>query len=87
MIVESKGRPLDTIIGEMKSDISRMLRKAISDHHEESRREWVTFMMEKAGTQTRHDNEWQRWQQHNKPIEILNRDMVLQNPNYIWEPG
>ena len=58
MIVRSKGRPLDTFIGEMKSDISRMLRKAISDHPEESSREWMTFMMEKAGTQNRHDNEW-----------------------------
>ena len=83
MIVGSKARPLDKVIGEMKSYTSRMLRKAIAEHPAESRREWMTFMMEKAGTQNSNNNEWQLWQQHNKPIEILNRDMFLQKVNYI----
>ena len=46
MIVGSKARPLDKIIGETKSYTSRMLRKAMAEQPAESRREWMTFMME-----------------------------------------
>ena len=83
MIVGSRSRPLDKIVGEMKSYTSRALRKAIAEHPEESRREWMTLMMEKAGTQNSNNNEWQLWQQHNKPIELFNREIFLQKLNYI----
>jgi putative transposase len=39
MIVGTKGRSLDKIIGEMKSYTSRSLRKAIEEHTGESRKE------------------------------------------------
>ena len=83
MIIGSKGHPLDKIVGELKSFTSRSLRKAIAQHPEESRREWMTLMMEKAGTQNSNNHEWQLWQQHNKPIEILNPEMFHQKLNYI----
>ena len=83
MIVGGKGRPLDKIIGEMKSYTSRILRKAIAEHPAESRREWMTLMMEKAGTQNSNNSEWQLWQQHNKPLGILDLEMFFQKLNYI----
>jgi hypothetical protein len=83
MIVGSKGRPLDKIGGEMKSYTSRVFRTTIAEHPEESRREWMTLMMEKAGTQNSNNNEWQLWQQHNKPIELYDRDIFHQKLNYI----
>ena len=83
MIVGSKGRSLDKIIGEMKSYTSRTLRKAIAEHPGESRREWMTLRMEKAGTQNSNNHEWQLWQQHNKPLEILSQEMFFQKLNYI----
>lgn len=83
MIVGSNDRPLDKIIGEMKSYTSRMLRKMIAQHPEESRRQWMTLMMEKAGTQNSNNNEWQLWQQHNKPIELFNADIFYQKLEYI----
>ena len=57
MIIGSKGHPLDKIVGELKSFTSRSLRKAIAQHPEESRREWMTLMMEKAGTQNSNNHE------------------------------
>lgn len=83
MIVGTRGRPLDKTVGEMKSYTSRMLRKAIAEHPGESRREWMTLMMEKAGKQNSNNNEWQLWQQHNKPIELFSREIFLQKLNYI----
>ncbi|HRG11169.1 MAG TPA: transposase, partial [Cyclobacteriaceae bacterium] len=83
MIIGSKERPLDKIVGEMKSFTSRSLRRAISEHPTESRREWMVHLMEKAGMQNSNNNDWQLWQQHNHPIEILNTDMFYQKMEYI----
>jgi putative transposase len=60
-----------------------MLRKAIEEHPGESRREWIVWLMERAGMRNSNNNEWQLWQQHNKPIEIVNNDMFYQKLNYI----
>ncbi|HTN07941.1 REP-associated tyrosine transposase [Agriterribacter sp.] len=83
MIVGSKGRALDKIIGEMKSYTSRSLRKAITQHSGESRREWMLWMMRRAGIKNGNNNDWQLWQQHNKPLEILNIEMFYQKLEYI----
>lgn len=83
MIVGSKGRVLNKIVGEMKSFTSRMIREAISEHPGESRREWMVWLMERAGMRNSNNNEWQLWQQHNKPIEILNMEMFYQKMEYV----
>jgi putative transposase len=85
MIIGSKGRPLDKIVGEMKSFTSRSLRKAITEYVGESRREWMVRMMEKAGSDNSNNNEWQLWQQHNKPIELLTREMFYQKLEYMHQ--
>lgn len=83
MIIGSKGRPLDKIVSEMKSFTSRMLRKSIAEHPGESRREWIVELMERAGIRNSNNHDWQLWQQHNKPIELLNIDMFYQKLEYI----
>jgi len=83
MIIGSQNRALDKIVGEMKSFTSRSLRKAIAEHPGESRREWMVWLMEKAGMKNSINNEWQLWQQHNNPIEILNTEMFFQKMEYI----
>ena len=83
MIIGSKGRPLDKIVGEMKSFTSSSLRKAIETHSEESRREWMLEMMRQAGFKNSNNNDWQLWQQDNHPIELLNLEMFHQKLNYI----
>lgn len=83
MIIGSRGRALDKIVGEMKSFTSRSLRKAITGNKKESRRAWLLEMMHQAGMDNGNNNDWQLWQQHNKPIEILNLDMFYQKLDYI----
>lgn len=85
MIIGSRNRALDKTVGEMKSYTSRALRKAIADHIGESRKEWIMGMMETAGMRNSNNEEWQLWQQHNKSLEILNRDMFYQKLNYIHQ--
>jgi putative transposase len=83
MIIGSRGRPLDKIVGEMKSYTSRNLRRTIMENIQESRKEWLMDMMQCAGSNNNNNKDWQLWQQHNKPIEILNCDMFYQKLNYI----
>ncbi len=39
--------------------------------------------MEKAGMSNSNYRDWQLWQQHNHPIELLNIEMFYQKMNYI----
>ncbi len=83
MIIGSRGRQMDKIVGEMKSFTSRSLRKSIEAHTGESRKEWMLWMMKRAGMKNSNNSDWQFWQQHNKPIEILNGEMFYQKLEYI----
>ena len=83
MIIGSEGRALAKIVGEMKRYTSGSLRKAITQHPGESRREWMLWMMGRAGIENGNNNDWQLWQQHNKPLEILNSEMFYQKLEYL----
>ena len=83
MIVGTKGRPLDKIVGEMKSFTSRSLRKLIENHPTESRKEWMLAMMKTAGEKNGNNKDWQLWNQHNQPIELYNAEIFHQKLQYI----
>jgi putative transposase len=83
MIIGSKGRALDKVVGEMESFTSRSSRKAIEQHSGECRREWLLSMMGEAGMANGNNKDWQLWQQHNKPLEILIIEMFYQKLDYI----
>lgn len=69
----------------MKSFTSTNLHTAIQSNFKESRREWMLWMMERAGKKNKNNNDWQFWQQHNKPLEILDANMFYQKMNYIHD--
>ena len=83
MIISSEENKLEDIIRDMKSHISTTLRKQITESPTESRKEWMLWMMERAGKKNSNNNDWQFWQQHNKPIQILNDEMFHQKLTYI----
>ncbi len=74
MIVSSHGSKLEDIIRDMKSFTSRKIREAITNHPQESRREWMKWMMERAGKNNVSNNDWQFWQQNNMPLEIMGKE-------------
>ncbi|MEO6837730.1 MAG: transposase [Ginsengibacter sp.] len=83
MIIGTRGKALDKIVGEMKSYTSIQLKKSIKEHSQESRREWMMWMFERAGKKNGNNNDWQFWQQHNKPIEIKDQEMFDKILDYI----
>ncbi|HRN55046.1 MAG TPA: hypothetical protein PLL71_01265 [Agriterribacter sp.] len=40
-------------------------------------------MIGRAGIENGNNNDWQLWQQHNKPLGILNSEMFYQKLKYI----
>jgi len=83
LIIGSNKEKLDGIVRDMKSHTSTQLRKCITGYTGESRKEWMLWMMERAGKENGNNNSWQFWQQHNKPIALLNQEMFLQKLTYI----
>jgi REP element-mobilizing transposase RayT len=83
MIISSKENKLEDIVRDMKSHTSTKMKKEIKNYVGESRREWMLQMMEKAGKENGNNNDWQFWQQHNKPIQIMNIEMFHETLDYI----
>ncbi len=85
MIIGTNNKNLEDIIGGMKSYTSTQLKKLITNHSQESRKEWMLWMMERAGKKNSNNSDWQFWQQHNKPLEIKNQEMFDKMLQYIHD--
>jgi REP element-mobilizing transposase RayT len=83
MIIGSHQNKLEDIVRDMKSYTSNRLHKAIREHPQESRREWMLWMMERAGMKNSNNTNFQFWQQHNQPIELNTNLIMLQILDYI----
>ena len=83
MIIGSNKNKLEDIVRDMKSYTSTALRKSIKENIQESRKEWMIWMMERAGKKNGNNNDWQFWQQHNKPLEIKDQEMFDKTLEYI----
>ncbi|MEM8938415.1 MAG: hypothetical protein AAGC64_03600 [Bacteroidota bacterium] len=47
------------------------------------RKEWVVWMMERAGRKNGNNKDWQLWQQANPPIEWSSNEMLYEKLQYI----
>lgn len=86
MIVSTAGEnPLEGIIRDLKSFTSRSIRKVLEGGMElnESRKEWMYGMMQRAGRYNSNNNDYQFWQQHNQPIELYSDKFMKQKLDYI----
>ena len=85
LIIGSLRQPLPDIMRDFKSHTSTQLRKAIKENPQESRREWMLWMMERAGKSNSNNRDFQFWQQHNHPIELFNKELMQQKLDYIHQ--
>ena len=60
MIIGTTGKKLDEIVGEMKSYTSTRFKILIKENPEESRKEWILWMMERAGKKNSNNSDWSR---------------------------
>ena len=71
------------LIRDLKGFTSRKMLKTIEENTQESRREWLLWMFEKAGKKNSNVKNQQFWQQNNKPIELWSLKVFEQKLNYI----
>ena len=85
MIIGSHADKLERIMQNMKRHTSEELNKAIRNNPQESRREWMICMMERAGKKNPNNINFQLWRQHNNPIELSIQKIAWQKLGYIHE--
>lgn len=83
LIIGTNGQNMEDILRDFKSFTSRELKEAIKNNNQESRKEWIVWMMERAGRLNNQNNNWQLWQQHNHPIELFTFAVIKQKLDYI----
>ena len=66
-----------------KGFTSKKIVKIIDDNPQESRKEWMLWMFERAGKKNSNVTNKQFWQQDNKPIEIWSLNVFEQKLKYI----
>ncbi|ARS34595.1 REP-associated tyrosine transposase [Pontibacter actiniarum] len=83
LIFRAKANNPSVLLKELKTYTSKQLQKAIAEHNQESRKEWILWLMERAGLKNSNVKHRQFWQQHNKPIELLSAAVIDQKIDYI----
>ncbi|TRW25759.1 transposase [Flavobacterium zepuense] len=71
------------LMRDFKGFTSRKMLRLISENPQESRKEWMLWMFERAGLKNSNVKERQFWQQHNMPIEIWSYTVFEQKLTYI----
>ena len=78
-----EGYALEDVIRDLKSYTSRHIRKYMQNNPYESRKEWILWMMKRAGKKKSNNKDFQFWQQHNHPIELSTNEVLQQRIDYI----
>ncbi|MCO5945381.1 REP-associated tyrosine transposase [Mucilaginibacter flavidus] len=83
LIIGTENGNLSDIIRDMKRHTSKLLLKTISENMQESRREWMMHLFERAGANNSNNEKYQFWQQNNHPIELSTQEMFDQRLDYL----
>ena len=83
LVFNAKNNNPSDLIRDFKRHTSKVIQKTITENIQESRKEWMLWMMEQAGKKNSNVKHRQFWQQHNKPIELWSNEVIEQKIDYI----
>ena len=83
LIFRAKENNPGDLLRDLKTFTSKKIQQMIRDNPQESRKEWMLSMMERAGSKNSNVKGRQFWQQHNKPIELWSPKVIDQKVDYI----
>jgi REP element-mobilizing transposase RayT len=83
MIIGTQNNKMQDIIRDLKKYTSKTIINTIMENIQESRREWLIWMFERAGKKNINNTKYQFWQQHNKPIELYDNKIIEQRLDYL----
>ncbi|PCJ95006.1 MAG: transposase [Flavobacteriaceae bacterium] len=72
-----------SLLRDFKKYTSKSILQAIEENQQESRKEWLLWMFEKAAKKKNNVSKYQFWQHHNKPIELWSPKVIKQKIDYI----
>lgn len=78
----SNEQPME-LLQAFKKHTAKKVIEAIENNPQESRKEWLLWMFERAGKKQGNVSKYQFWQHHNKPIELWSESVVKQKIDYI----
>ncbi len=78
----TKEQPME-LLRDFKRHTAKKVIEAITDNPQESRKEWLLWMFERAGKKQGNISKYQFWQHHNKPIELWSEKVIKQKIDYI----
>lgn len=83
MICTADKLKLGDILRDLKSYTAKRIISLIENNPAESRREWLLYLFRFFKQSIRHNKDYQFWQQHNHPIDIVDTKMLQQKIAYI----
>ena len=83
MLIGTNKDRLENIMRDMKRHTSERLRRELKNHPQESRREWMLWLMERAGKKNSNNINFQLWRQDNQPIQLKEARQVHECLDYI----
>ena len=83
MIIGTSGGKMEDILRDFKSFTSGRMKEAILNNNQESRKEWLIWMMERAGSKNKHNRGYKFWQEGNHPVELSDNLIMDQKLEYI----
>jgi putative transposase len=82
LIIGRHGDPnLEHIIRDIKKYTSTQIIEAIKNNPQESRKELLLWLFERAGKANKNNMHYQFWQQDNHPIELNTNEIIEQRLN------
>ena len=83
LIIQSKEGKLSDIIRDFKSFTSKRLIEAIKTNIQESRKDWLVWMFERAAKKHKRNSKYQIWTHNNHPEELESNKFFHQKIDYI----
>ena len=72
-----------SLLTDFKKFTAKKMIASIQEHPQESRKEWLLWMMEQAAKKKGNIAQYQFWQHHNKPVELWSPKVIKQKLDYI----
>ena len=83
LIFRSSNDKPSELLRDFKKHTAKKVLEAIKSNPQESRKEWLLWMFERAGKKSSNVSQFQFWQHHNKPIELWSPAVIKQKLDYI----
>jgi putative transposase len=85
MVFRDKNNEPSKLLKEFKTYTSKAIRKSIEANSQESKKEWMLWMMKRAAEKKSNVSNYQFWQHHNKPIELWSNAVIDQKMDYMHD--